>query len=507
LIEPEEFRRPVKKLHAGFTAILLVTLLISSCQSALKPSEATPASQGTAQTTAAVTSAVSASPTPSGTATSIPQLNVQPETLKGKVVRFYHPWNGAVAGVVDQAVADFNQKNPYGIKVEVTEPGSSQALVDTIEPLMGSADSPNLIVAPVEAIHHLQDRHHTFIALDDYVNDPTWGFSEEDRASFTTLFWDQDKMTDGMYGIPAERNFAVLFYNQTWARELGFNDAPTTAEEFRAQACAAAKAVKADTNKDNDGTGGWMINTDALTVASWLNAFGVDSFIGSADNQYHFDTAASRSAFQFLRSMFDDSCAWVSRLASPYDYFATRQALFYSGSTADIAQQKAALERVSSGDEWYVLSYPLQAGSSNSNRPSKPVILASGSSYAILASEKEDQLAAWLLLRWLSQPEYQAAIAKAGSSVPVGFKAVQALSGAEPSLSDAEQQNPQWAQTFQWAPTARSAPVEASWYVVQNILEDAFWQSMQSSYITPEMVPGLLTTLDATIPEVLKESN
>lgn len=490
----------MKKLHAGFTAILLVTLLISSCHSTIDTPEATPASQGTAQTTAAVTSTVAASPTPAGTATSVPQLNVQLEDLKGKVVRFYHPWSGAVAEVIDQAVTDFNQKNPYGIKAEVTEPGSSQALMDMIEPLMGSSDAPNLIAAPVEAIHSLQDRYRTLVALDDYVQDPTWGFSEEDRASFTTLFWDQDKISDALYGVPAERNFAVLFYNQTWARELGFNNAPANTEEFRAQACAAAKAIRADKNKDNDGTGGWMINTGALTVASWLNAFGVDSFTGSADNKYHFDTAGSRSAFQFLRGMFDDSCAWVSRLSSPYDYFASRQALFYSGSTADIAQQKNAFERVSSGDEWYVMSYPIQSGSTISNRKAKPVLLASGSSYAVLAGEKEDQLAAWLLLRWLSQPQYQASLAQAGSSVPVGFKAVQALSDA------GQQQDPRWAQTFQWAPTARSAPVDAAWYVVQNILEDAFWQSFQSSYITPEMVPGLLTTLDATIPEVLEQS-
>ncbi len=48
----------------------------------------------------------------------------------------------------------------------------------------------------------------------------------------------------------------VMFYNNTWASELGFDAAPQTADEFKEQACAAAAANDADDTPDNDGTGG-----------------------------------------------------------------------------------------------------------------------------------------------------------------------------------------------------------------------------------------------------------
>ncbi|PIZ25991.1 MAG: ABC transporter substrate-binding protein, partial [Chloroflexi bacterium CG_4_10_14_0_8_um_filter_57_5] len=45
----------------------------------------------------------------------------------------------------------------------------------------------------------------------------------------------QDPVNGQRLGAPAQRSARFLFYNQTWARELGFSAPPATADEFRQQ--------------------------------------------------------------------------------------------------------------------------------------------------------------------------------------------------------------------------------------------------------------------------------
>ena len=70
-------------------------------------------------------------------------------------------------------------------------------------------------------------------------------------------------------GFPPNRSMEVLYYNQTWLEELGFSGPPTTPEEFKEMACAAAEA-------NGDGTGGYILRDDASAMASWTYAFGGD---------------------------------------------------------------------------------------------------------------------------------------------------------------------------------------------------------------------------------------
>ena len=90
------------------------------------------------------------------------------------------------------------------------------------------------------------------------------------------MIWDQDSLDGYRYGIPAQRTAKVMIYNRTWAKELGFDDLPATPEDFEKQTCAAYNALLNDNNKDNNGLGGWVIDNDAMTMASWAAAFGTD---------------------------------------------------------------------------------------------------------------------------------------------------------------------------------------------------------------------------------------
>ena len=179
--------------------------------------------------------------------------------------------------------------------------------------------------------------------LDELIHDPEWGLTSQETADIFNVFWNEE--SDGQrWGIPAERNAQVLFYNVSWAQALGFQHPPANTAEFKAQACAAMKANVADDNPDNNGTGGWILSTDPLALESWRLAFGGDPLPTQEGQPYNFNTPAAVSAYTFLKSMVDENCAWTARNPAPYPYFAQRQALFYSGSLLDLPFQARAMD-------------------------------------------------------------------------------------------------------------------------------------------------------------------
>jgi ABC-type glycerol-3-phosphate transport system substrate-binding protein len=104
-----------------------------------------------------------------------------------------------------------------------------------------------------------------------------YGMSAADISDFPTVIWNQDEVDGKRFGVPAQRTARFLLYNQSWARELGFNSPPATAVEFEQQACAAHKALGTDEDTDNDALGGWLIDTHAMTPLSWMIAFDIVS--------------------------------------------------------------------------------------------------------------------------------------------------------------------------------------------------------------------------------------
>ena len=62
-------------------------------------------------------------------------------------------------------------------------------------------------------------------------------------------------------------------------------------------------------------------------------------------------------------------------------------------------------------DDWTAIGYP--------NPQGEPVVSLLGQSYVILESDTETQIAAWLLIRYLTSPESQIKLAQSGLYLPL----------------------------------------------------------------------------------------
>jgi ABC-type glycerol-3-phosphate transport system substrate-binding protein len=468
----------------GILRIACLTLLAAFVFSACGPATSTSTS-----TSGLLTGTPSDTSTPAITPTPAPQIEIAPDALRGARIQVWHAFSGPAADVFTTQLAQFNTLNPWGIVVYQTAYGDYSTLFDSVDSALTSIRRPDLVVAlPEQAL--TWEAKGAVVDLNPYVFDPMWGLTANVIADIPAAFWMQDQVNGQRLGVPAQRSARFLFYNQTWARELGFNSSPATAEEFRQQACAANAYYRKDAIKQNDGYGGWIVNTQPDTVLSWLLAFGGGVImVGQSptikDGNIRFATPANQSALEFLKGLYDEHCAWISTEPNPYESFARRSALFVTGDLAEVPRLTQTLARLGNSDEWMVLPIPGTNGTA---------LVTSGSSYTLLQSTPEKQLATWLFVRGLLSPENQAQWVEATGLLPLRFSALD-------SLEQYRAAHPQWTIAVGYIPEAQGTPQLASWRKAQYILGDGAGFIFRTN-LPVAKIPSILDEMDATVEEL-----
>ncbi len=413
------------------------------------------------------------------------------QDLRGLTIQFWHAAAGPEGDLLSQLVDQFNAANEWGFQVQaVAHPGYDALSEQVTAELPRSASlppgaGPGLLLAYTYQSQAWDPALKAIVDLNPYVNDPFWGLSQPEQDDFPPAIWEQDLYAGERLGLPAQRSGQVLYYNLTWAKELGFNTPPATPAQFKAQACAAAQANLKDTDRQNDHTGGWIISTGPSVMTSWLFAFGAQIILPDGKG-YQFDTSEVRSALTFLRQLYDSGCAWLPESEHTEADFAARRGLFASGSLSSIPYQASIAGQAASDDEWTALPYPSASGS--------PVVDVYGPSLILLKSTPEKQLAAWLFARWLASPPIQARWSQVSHYYPVRTSALE-------SMDASAEAQPQWQAALQLLSDARAEPSFPSWSTVRWAVGDAATQLFRY-YFTVDQVPVLSGLLNRTANEL-----
>jgi multiple sugar transport system substrate-binding protein len=260
--------------------------------------------------------------------------------------------------------------------------------------------------------------------------------------------------------------------NQTWAHELGFTASPQTTDEFREQACAANAAFKSDPDPADDGFGGWVVDDNWQTVYSWLLAFG-----GSPveDGSFTFNNEENQAALAYLKSLYDENCAWLLTDDAPYQAFAARKALFVSGDLAEMTAARLAMREAGSSDEWTLIPFPGM---------DSPLVVAYGPSYTLLRSSMEEQLAAWLFTRWMLSADNQARWVETTGLLPLRFSVMEMVAPYRSA-------HPQWEHAASVLDLMQTTPELAAWRKARYLLEDGV-KSMFQVDLPEAEIPALL---------------
>jgi len=419
-------------------------------------------------------------------------LGVNAADLRGVQVNLWHPWTGADGEALDAILDEFNRTNQWGITVQTSAYEGFGRLDEAVEAALLANTQPDVIVDYGYQARHW-DSVEAILDLSPYVSDPVWGMTLDEQADFYPSFWAEDLVKNynsgqtRRLGIPLSRSAYVLFYNQSWAYELGYPKPPITTEDFRVRACAAAQFVREQGDKSNLGKGGWLITPQPGVLAGWIYAFG-GGITNPEEPGYLFNTSETRQAFEYLKGLQNGGCAWLDSAVDPQNEFANRHALFVVGSLFDLPTQKEAFTEADSKDEWLVIPFP-------SSR--QPVVDTYGPSLLITRSNPYRQLASWLIIKWLVYPPIQSEWVKALETYPTRQSTLD-------YLVEVASDNPQWFEAMELLPDAHGEPSLASWSVMRWALEDVMRQLFGPQFAA-DQIPALLEELDNVADEIYSQ--
>ena len=462
--------KSMKKIIPFF---IIASILLSACGTG----EATPV-EGVVESTAGVPeteSVQTAETTPEATT----QLEVNEEALNGLEITVWTPWYGVEQSLFETFVKEFNTSNEWGIQVAAQSQSNFTNLYEATTASLPTEGKPDLVIALPE---HAQEWFGEGVSSDmtEYVNDPLYGIDEDD---IPYAIWNQDLTGSVRVAIPAQRTAQVLLWNQTWAEELKIKSQPELTEDFRQQACRAHDSMKKDEFAENDSMGGWLVNTEPMTVYSWLLAFNGGVLEGS---DYRFLTPENIDSFKFLRELAEANCSWQGA-SDPIQSFAKREALFITVNLSDLPNVTRGFASTENRDEWAVLPFPNDDGGT---------IAVYGSSYVILKSTAEEELAAWLFARWLLENEQDARWVEATHNFPLRDSTLSLL-------GDYELNHPQWRQAVDLLPRGVLQPQLSSWRNIKIMLGDGF-DHMYRVNVSSGQVAAILAQMESTAKELSK---
>ena len=388
-----------------------------------------------------------------------PYADVDPT---GQEITFWHQHTGARAEELDRIVANFNETNEWGITVVASNQGGYSDIFQKMNLGLtaGGEDLPNLVVAygNQSASYQLVDG---LVDMNPLVYSPTWGLSEEEIADFFPGFFNTDVINGERLGFPPNRSMEVLFYNADWMAELSaagaisFDGPPTTPEQFREASCAATANPFSAATGDVAQSIGYQLSIDASRIASWTFAFGGDVFDLEA-NEYTYNSPAAVEAISFLQSLFAEGCAGpvVERFGDQTN-FGQGTTLFTVGSRSGLPVYRSAVES-GANFTWSVAAIP--------HTTPEPVQNIYGASVSIVRGTPEQELAAWLFMKYYTLPEVQADWALASNYFPVRASVAE-------ELADYMAEDTTYKTAFDLLPFAIGEPQAPGYDFVRDLME------------------------------------
>jgi len=447
--------------------LVCITVVIAAC--------ATPPSDTVTSDTKIATK------TPKLKPTKVPEskLEVDESKLQGLTIAVWYPWFGLEADFFETLVSEFNAENEWGIIVTPVGQTNFGYLYENVTTSIPTPNRPNLVIALPE---HTSAWHAEGMVadLDPYQSDPKYGVQ---AAEFPLVFWNQDVTGDVRIAFPAQRTARFLLWNESWAGELGFKSPPASTADFQEQVCAAHQSMLTDQAPENDGQGGWIVDTEPMTAYAWLLAF--EGFVLES-NDYRFLTPNNIAAFKYVKSLAEMSCAWqINSDGSTLDSFANRQALVITASLEDLPEQSRAFARAGNSDEWHAIPFP--------GGGAMPVY---GSSYVMLKASPQAQLAAWLFITWLISPEQDARWVETTHLFPM-------RNSSEELLAEYKASHPQWFEVVELLTHGEVQPELASWRLVKIMLGDGFSHMFRAN-VPSGQVAAILAQMESTSRDLSK---
>jgi multiple sugar transport system substrate-binding protein len=351
----------------------------------------------------------------------------------GATIVYWHQHSREREEALNKMIAEFNSTNPYKITVKAEYSGNYSQIYNKMIAAIAGGAKPDLVVAYQNQSAGYQVSN-ALTDLNPYVTDKKWGLGE-DIKDFFEGFINQDvnaQFGNQRLGFPPNRSMEVIYYNKTWLGENGMAEPPATWDAFLDASRKATDKAK--------GTYGYAISTDASSIFAQIISRGGQ--IAKADGSgYSYNTPATKAAMDFQKKLYD--AGYSRKIGEQYGDqtdFGNRKVMFTMSSTSGLPFYDRAVAAGKNGKfDWSVAAIP--------HTTAKPVENIYGASISVPKSTPQKQLAAWLFIKWMSEPKQQAKWVEVSGYFPV-------RNSTMASLADYTAKNPKFGDAFKLLQTS-----------------------------------------------------
>ena len=349
------------------------------------------------------------------------QVDLEEVDPGGQEVVFWHQYRGDRKKAINALIDKFNSSNAHAIKVKGEYIGNYNAIYNKMLVGLQGGYLPQLVLAynyQAEAYHNAAG----VVDLNPYMNSPKWGLGAVERADYNQDFLRQDDIRGIQVALLPSRSMEILYYNQTWLKELGYDGPPQNWDDF-ARICRQAAKQPFSGSVDAKYSIGFLLNVDASRLAAMVFSRGGD-FVSADGSTYTFNTPEARAALEMLRDLQREG-AMELLFEEKKSAFGKGQVLFAIHSSSRLPFFIGSVES-GAGFAWNVAPLPYEG--------EQPVQNVYGGSLSVCKSTPSQQLASWLFIKWFTQPVQQEQWVRGSNYFPVRKSTARSL---EPSYRTA----------------------------------------------------------------------
>lgn len=311
--------------------------------------------------------------------------------LTGKNVQvvLWHQRSQKDQDFLQSMLDEFNKSNPYGITARAEIAGASyNDVYNKINAAIQAGSPPNIAVAYQNqaALYRGQG---AVIDLNPYINSSKYGLTAADLKDYFQSFLASDanpQFQGETLGFPTQRSLEVMYYNVDWLTRLGYKDPPKDWKTFEEICNKAAK---------EPGKAGWAFIHEPSNFASQV--FSRGGRILAADGQsYVFNSQAGQDTLAMIQRLAASKGLVEIPVSEKYgetNRFAKGDVLFVFSSSSGLATYQDAVAKAGNF-KWDIAALP-QTG--------KMQVNLYGASLSVFKTTPEQQLASWLVIKFLGE--------------------------------------------------------------------------------------------------------
>ncbi len=343
----------------------------------------------------------------------------------GVEIDFWHIQATIYGEAITEMVQEFNATNEWGIVVNESFKGSYQELNQAVRAALAGGGAPDVSMAyENDVLEYVAND--VIVPLDSYLESDNFGVSEDDLGDLVDGVLARQRVDayDGhTLSWPHGNSSMGLYYNADLFAEAGIAEPPVDWDEFLAQ----ARQLKETTGLAYAAMG----PAKNAVFYNMLRSKGITPYdTGAATTE--FTSRESIESLELLSQLFTEELVYTA--ADTEQEFTNERTATEIGTTA---RTSTKIDQIGDKFDWSVALTPQETD--------EPITQLFGGNHVILASaDPEQELAAWLFMRWFADTDAQSIYAARTGYSPAVKSALDT-----PLLSTNYQENPQKADAFE----------------------------------------------------------